>query len=144
MYTFSEVSVPLLVEISKNLREADVEECLAMGYEDPYVAVRTSALQGALSFIIYYNDNPVGVWGLTPDDDKGCSVWLVGTPELTANPVAFYRTACRFRDALLSEYEHLYNHIHVKNRLHLEFLARLGADFYETGHPDFLEFEITK
>ena len=144
MYTMDTTVPDHVVAVADNIRPADLEECLAEGFEDPAVALFWSVEMSDGTCTVLLDDKPVGIWGFSDEHDGSCLVWTVGTEGLVREPLALHKASIAFRDELLEKFDTLRNTVFRNNKVHIAWLRSLGAVFTETPDPDFLEFEITK
>lgn len=144
MYVLEAFELSHLIEVANGLREEDLQECFASGFVDPVEAVMVSVAQSDAVHTVFLSGHPVGIYGLVEDGYGNCQVWLVGTPYLLDEPLAFHKASVAVRDSLLSEYSSIYNKIYSGNSGHIKWLTALGASVYPTDDPQFHYFEIER
>lgn len=125
------------------LREEDVLEADA---EDKFVdeALIDSIESSDVVYTIFLEGEPVGFFGFLGTEDEAALIWMVGTEDLTLHPLSFCKTSAEVIEDLLDVYPMLYNKVHEGNKLHIKWLERMGAEFFPSDVPGFINFEIKR
>lgn len=123
-----------LAHIASHLRDQDLAELAAAGWDDPAVAIRESVKRSQWTQVGLVDGEPVCVFGcavygslLTPVGTP----WLLGTDGLVAHRRVLHRWARRYIAAMLAEYPRLVNAVHAENTVSVRWLKALGF----TVHP---------
>lgn len=136
------------VELAPRLRFHDLQEIEAASGRSPLDVLREGGEQSSPSCsIISQQGFVVGMFGVGPG---GC-VWLLGTDELTRDPLRrqFLRECRTYLRALHQTFPLLHNVIDERNAVHIRWLKWLGFTFIRRfphgpkGLP-FLEFARLK
>lgn len=128
--------------VACNMREEDVAESEANGFEDPFAGLLWSVELSDNVATVVLEGHPVGIFGWSDLGEGVCELWLAGTDDLTRYPVSFHKIAKAFIEELLAEYDCVTNEVFIENHVHLEWLSRLGATFEACPDEPFLTFEI--
>lgn len=117
--------------ISKNLRQADRDECDAMLATPPELVLPQAVEAGRRVWTFHSNDGlPVGVFGIdpTPIAEVGI-VWMVSTPKVNDHKREFLTESKPYVLALNEEYPIITNMVDARNTLHHRWLKWLGFAF---------------
>ena len=122
--------------LKHNMRKQDVEEIWLSHHYTPEQAMDFTIQKTIFSLTVRIQDRPVvmfGVNGETVLGDKGV-VWMLATPEIDKIKLRFMRHSRQYIDMMMEFYPYLYNFVHVKNRVSIAWLRKLGAKF-DTAKP---------
>lgn len=127
------------------MRQADIDEANHGNFEDHCEALLWTAENSHEVIAVYADDgSTIGLWGYRPDGFGGAQVWAVGTDRFVESPKAMLKTGKAMRDALFEHFDIIYNSVFVGNTVHIDWLKRLGAEFFPSDDPHFVYFEIRK
>lgn len=118
--------------ITPHLRREDLQEVRAVSTEPVVEVIRRSVLLSDQAFLATNGqDQPICLWGVGEVASNGPAgrlgvIWLVGTPLVQRNKVAFLRASRRFVDKTVKEYDALANWVDGRNELHIQWLEWLG------------------
>lgn len=118
--------------VASNMREADVEECTAQGW-DAHSGLLLSVHCSQVAYTLVDKDGkPAAILGVAKGiySDSG-AIWLLGTDAIEKNPTAFLRWSKPVLTRLFEEtgYGFLYNYTHCNNEVHHRWLKWLGFSF---------------
>lgn len=125
-------------DISRRLRRSDQEEIRAIADISPLEAVAASAATSAETLVMDLGGKVICIGGVTPVDaaiGTGAYVWQLGSPEIDANMVAFYRESRTLRDRWLRQYGLLQNWVYAGNTVSIRYLRRLGYSLADMPMP---------
>lgn len=114
--------------IADNMRPEDAEEVMAMNHYTPFEAMSLSVKNSAFAVVVVIDDIPVTMLGLV----IGSAVTGMGSPWLLSARQAlnhrrkFIELAPDIVDEMLQICPKLVNYVHVKNRLSIRWLKRIG------------------
>lgn len=136
-------------EISKNMRQSDIDEVWASNHLTPIEALERSYKESVICLTIVLYGKPIGMFGVCPFTliGKGGRVWLLGTTDLCLVSKKLLRYSKKFIDIMLSYYPYLTNYVSVKNKLSIRWLKFCGARFsdpapYGVEKELFCKFEL--
>lgn len=134
--------------LSKNLRDRDVEECLAHGVT-PLQALSLGLTHSRSVYtLISPEGEPCGMLGVGDSPLPGLgAIWMLGSKDLERFPMTLVRQSKIVLDKLFNEtpYDGLYNYVYANNTLHVQWLKWLGFSLLRTiqlppFQRDFIEF----
>jgi hypothetical protein len=129
--------------VAMDLRPQDeVEVRLCTGKSPVEVVVESVACSEA-SFLGYYGEDPVFVFGLTRLSDEVGAPWMLGTPQVEKATKRWLPKAQAIVEWMHNRYPVLTNIVHKKNTKSIRWLKWMGFQFLDTpvpGHPDFIQF----
>jgi hypothetical protein len=117
--------------ISKNLRQADRDECDATLATLPELILPQAVAPGRDVWTFHLNDGtPVGVFGVdrTPDPMVGI-VWMLSTDEIKNHKREFLVESKPYVLALNDDFPIITNMVDARNTLHHRWLKWLGFSF---------------
>lgn len=134
--------------LSQNLRERDVEECLAQGRTPLHALTFGFQHSRSLYTLVSPEGVPFGMLGVGDSPYPGLgAIWMLGSKDLERFPMTLVRQSRPVLDRLFLEtpYDGFYNHVYAKNTLHIEWLKWLGFSLLRTVQlppfqRDFIEF----
>ncbi len=143
------------IDIAKRMRAADMAEVAASSGLDPIAAVLTSLDMSTEAWLLYFDGQPVCIWGVAPlqqDSFLGRRVgvaWLLTTPLVEKHPHAFWRTCRQVLPELLQRWDELINAIDVRHEKALRWAERLGFQLADPApfgveQRDFCTFRVRK
>ena len=147
MKQYRTATVADALEVAKNLRLEDLNEIEALGHNRLGVVFSVALSDVAISF---FNDKGeiAGIAGIAPDTREGVGIiWMLCTPAIQAQPIAFVKHAHAFLRDQQSNYRLLWNLADARNHLHHKLLRMLGFKALRTipAGPNNLPFlEIVK
>lgn len=117
--------------VAANIRKADADELLALGFASPMHGV-TESLRVSLHALCGLHDGvPLAVFGYAGDlIGMGCVPWLISTREVDRHPVAFARASRRIV-GLMGELGHLENLVDARHTVCVRWLKWLGFTVHE-------------
>lgn len=117
-------------ELSKNLREEDLEEIKANSNVSAYHALTGGVKYSHLPLAIMNDENkPIMIMGVVPQGKQLGLIWLLSSPEINVMPITFLRNCKGVLKLFLQSYPVLYNYIDARNTLHINWLKWLGFNF---------------
>ena len=130
--------------LSQRLREADLREIEATGWDDPYLAL-SSPLEDSLVLVGVDEDDVAQlIFGVGPGPVEGLGiVWLMASTDIKKHWVQLLRETRLWVQRLGAGYSALANMVHADNKLHIRWLKWSGFIFLRevsyNGHK-FYEF----
>lgn len=127
-------------------RPEDHEEIEAV-HGIPFKDISLTALKGTRALVHQETGELLGLGGYEFDfsGSDEVLVWLVMTDFLQRHKMEFLRYSLKRRDELLKDKKVIFNMTLKKNKLHIDWLRWLGAEFEEVpGQPEFILFAIRK
>ena len=119
--------------LAPKLRQADREEIRAATGEAPgEVLERGFYCSDPCYSIVDGCDEPLALFGVVPKDGGAGIVWLLGSDELLAYPVAFSRLSRSWIDRLHERYSVLWNRVDARNQVHVRWLQWCGFTIHRT------------
>jgi len=121
----------LIEAIAADMRQADVEEVWASNRHTPMQAMIKGAELSDYSLIVMVDDEPCVMIGLVVHDIlTGTGVpWLLGTEKALKHKRNFLIQVPAIIDEMLSICPRLFNYVHVKNKVSINWLRRIGFSF---------------
>lgn len=115
--------------IAPYLRLNDKRECLIMGL-DPLEALREPlAIDGAETYTIRFDDDPIAMCGTVPFSETEARVWMLGTGGINNNFRPFLRGCKEVIRILQSRYELIENYVPVDHHDTIMWLSWCGFTF---------------
>lgn len=116
--------------IVAGMRQADVDECHALGVDSIPNALQDGLIFSSECWTITWNGKPVALFGVRPlNDDPTLKVgvpWMVGTNEVTKHQRAVISLAPRYIARMLRAYPRLTNRVHAENTRAIRWLRHVG------------------
>jgi hypothetical protein len=121
--------------IKDNLREIDIFECWAASHSTGEEALNYGLESGLLCNTIFYNDDPIAMYGVTPVESDGeyGVVWLLGTNETNRATTILVKEGHSWVDEMLGIRPILFNFVSVKNKRSIKWLKYLGFKFKDAA-----------
>jgi hypothetical protein len=119
-------------QLVPKLRAEDFAELTACSTRPPVELLREGAVQSVPSCsILNTQGEVVGMFGVVPVAPRCGQVWLLGSDELTKNPLRrqFIRESRMYLNALHQQYPLLFNVISETNTIHIRWLKWLHFTF---------------
>ena len=141
-----------LLYVAMHMREADRVEIAAMSGHTPYKALLESF---KMSDHVVTMDSPTGapvlVFGVGQRDllsDIG-TIWMLGTNEVVNNAKVVMTYTPKVLEIMLEQYRLLENYVHVKNKVSVRWLKRLGFEMdtpfeHPVSGEKFMHFQMTR
>lgn len=120
-----------LVDISEELRVADLEEIRANTGEDPATALVASVMVSDHAWVILDGDDPIAAFGCGPTTEPGQGfVWMLGTDRMDqpANAMGILRLSRTYKNIMHRTYPLLFNWIDARNEKSLRWLEWCGYE----------------
>lgn len=122
---------PLARDISylaRHLRQADVDEVRASGYDDTLEAITYSVRSSTHCAMVAINGTPVAVVGLVPINLVAgvAAPWMLGTDAVTRERRALMTYTKPYIRTMLKAYPHLVNYVHAPNTVAVNWLRHIG------------------
>lgn len=114
--------------VAKHMRQADILEVKSSHGYAPHVALSKAVEKSDRCRVVIYNGTPVAIFGLC----KGAVIsgvgvpWFLGTDEVLKLGKSLTKYGKIVVNEMLSECSLLVNYVHVKNRLSVGWLRRMG------------------
>jgi hypothetical protein len=116
-------------ELAPYLRLNDKRECLIMGLE-PLEALREPlAIDGAFTYTIRFDENPIAMCGTVPVTDDTARVWMLGTGGINNNFRPFLRGCKEVIRILQGNYDMVENFVPVDHTDTIMWLSWCGFTF---------------
>lgn len=128
------------------LRQADIEEVTAIG-SDPLTSLCEGFIFSQECYTCFYDEKPIGMFGLGYLADNTGSIWFLGTDETLKHPKEWIKNGRQYVNHFLENYPVLTNMVSVNNTAHIQWLKHLGAIFsapYEVNSNLFKDFYFIK
>ena len=126
--------------VAANMRQEDVAEVLAGEGRGPKEALLFAFMAGKPCMTICNSkDEPIAMWGVTPDAGKVGRVWMLGTDELVGDRrirVRFLREVKAYLKELFKTYAVLWNCVDARNTVHIRWIQWMGFTFV-AKHPNY-------
>jgi hypothetical protein len=131
--------------LASNLRVADRAEVKALG-SYPFLALAQGfALSEPPLSIVTDQDEPIGMFGVVPLENRAGSIWLLGSDTLVTEAKTEFLRCCRgWVDHFQQDYELLTNVCDPRNSVHIRWLGWCGFRFTEEhiiNDHTFIQFE---
>jgi hypothetical protein len=118
--------------IASCMRPADVAECEAHGFVDPWDALQYSVrVSPGECWTATVNGEPAALFGVADSVAPMGFPWLLGTPRTEAAASHFVRLAHQFLPRWLDRWPVLMNYVDARNLASVRWLERIGF----TVHP---------
>lgn len=129
MFELRGCTVEDAISISSRLREEDLEELRACGYEDAQEALLASIALPGLSLVDCKDGVPEMIGGITDDG----VIWCMTTRDyITNHRKRFHKVTT----GIMKEHQGvLWNYVYSKNEVHVEWLKRVGFTIKEPAVP---------
>lgn len=138
-YTRKTVASDIQV-VAANMRKEDKAEVLAAEGIPPEHALLFCFMAGKPCMTICNaSDEPIAMWGVTPDAGKVGRVWMLGTDELVQNHrirIRFLREVKAYLRQLFTTYAVLWNCVDARNTVHIRWIRWMGFTFV-AEHPNY-------
>lgn len=117
-----------LVDFYTNARGADLEEVQeATGI--PFSYQPLSSLENLQVVVDGVTGEVLGIGGI-----QDHCIWLLMTYAVEDRKIEFLRFSKRYLRELLNTHVYLYNRVYMKNKLHMDWLNWLGAEWLDTDN----------
>ena len=117
-------------QLSKNLRQEDIDEIKANANVTPYFALSTGVKYSHLPLTIMSDENkPIMIMGVIPHGKNLGMIWLLSSPDIKLISIPFLRNCKGVLNLYLKSFPILYNYIDARNTVHLNWLKWLGFSF---------------
>ena len=128
-----------IIGVAKHLRRADSLEMEAVGFGD-WKASDVLLAACSASESVYTARDPEGSPVLLIGYGESGDLWMMGTDDIRQHGLGVTKLAQAVVAEGLEAHEELHNHVHAKNRAHVRFLTRLGAEVGEDNGRGFIPF----
>jgi len=121
-------TVPMMEEIAKNMRQADIDEAWVSHHQTPLQALLESWKISSYSVIITVDDEPCVMIGLVIRDIlSGNGVpWMLGTNTALKHKKNFFTEVPNVIKEMLTHCSKLHNYVHCKNKVSIKWLKWIG------------------
>jgi len=118
----------LVEAIAADMRQADIDEVWASNHYTPAEAMLSSWKASDRSMIVTVNNEPCVMIGLVIRDilSGGGIPWLLGTENALKYKRYFLTQVPDVIDEMLTICPRLYNYVHAKNKISVNWLKRIG------------------
>lgn len=122
-------------ELSKKLRESDIEEIWASGHLKPYEALKVGLEDSVICLSVVWEEEVYAMFGVNPISLVGNYgvVWLLASEDLKKIRLRFLRHSKKFIEFMLLYYPTLINYVDDRNEDSIEWLRFCGAGI---GEPE--------
>jgi hypothetical protein len=147
--TVIESNIRHVSPVARQMRQADLMEIQAVGTSSPYQALWNGYHYSQPNgYTLMFDDKPVAMFGVGPKEDGDNRVgviWLLGTDDITENPIHFLRISRKFLPTLMEPYDMVCNIVDARNKVHIKWMKWLGFKFirkikFGPENRDFWEF----
>ncbi len=127
-----DIAPPTVADIDElvvNMRDQDVEELRAVGYDDPRVAVERSIAASKLCWTARVGGKLACIFGLSQIGTVLAPVgapWMLGTPLVPQHKRSLARLTPRYIAQMLKAAPDLLNLVHARNTVAVQWLKRMG------------------
>lgn len=117
--------------LAENLRELDRDEIMAVSEGSVLEALIESVEISEHTWIMDASGVPLGIFGVTPFDERQAIIWMMATDEINDHSIKFLRNS----HAIIKQFFEmtgasvLWNYTYAENTLHHAWLEWLGAEF---------------
>lgn len=135
-----------VVFVAENLREADRREIEAHGHTSTLPPLLEGyRLSHPCQTMVGRDGQPFGLFGAIPDPSEPirAAVWMMATPQLEQEALAFARGSLRIVNEWNRQYPLLFNFVDSRNEVHIKWLKWLGFVFIRAikiNNTPFYEF----
>lgn len=121
------------ISLAGRLRPTDMREVWASHHLTPYEALHFSRHISKQTFAGCIDGNLIAMFGyaVDPADPKAANIWLLGSAEISTRRRDLLSLTRLFVEALLCEFEVLYNYVDERNFPSIAWLAHCGAKIAE-------------
>lgn len=127
MLTIRPAEVADIAVIQDDLREDDLRELKAVGFETPRQALLVGAMHSVPFLAVTYGDTVLALGGLTETGEElARHCWLLSTPGIEDHWVPFARMSRPLIEAMNREHPVLTNKVGEWNTLHRRWLRWCG------------------
>lgn len=120
------------LKLFNNMRKADYDEMLLMGYND--VSYITDSINTSAECFAAYTDEGVllGIGGIAdaPDFGLGKPIWFIATKDINHNRKQLVHYGMAVIKACLKTYGKVYNYISIDNLQAIRYIRKAGAKIY--------------
>lgn len=120
-------------ELAANMRNQDIDECLAAGLDDLRATVADGVRRSTMCWTARADGKLLAIFGCAPMGSLLSGVgtpWLLGTPELPRRRRILTAYARPYIDRMLSSFPHLVNVVHARNTVSSSWLRRMGFSLH--------------
>lgn len=118
--------------LALHLRQQDLAELKASGWEDPRQALEASVNHSKWTLTAHVDKVPVAVFGCAEHGSLLAPVgvpWMLGTEGVRRHQRVLQRWARLYIAGMLEQYPRLLNAVHAENTVAIAWLRRLGFAF---------------
>lgn len=127
MYHIKATTLEHCVDVSLNMREADVREVFASSGTNPLTTLlRARRLSQEHCYTVFLEDTPVGIFGVSRLNENIGVPWLLGTDELTSDKIEFYKKSKELLSTFMDDFKVLINYVDQRNTKSIKWLQALG------------------
>lgn len=130
--------------IADDLRLHDLRECLIHELQPLEALTEPFATEGAETYTVMLDKQPIAMCGTVPNGNNGASVWLLGTHGITNNFRPFLRGCSETIELLQDGYEYIENYVPVDHHATIMWLSWCGFSFdkvlYEVNGHTMMRF----
>lgn len=131
-----EEAASLLVTLSEDLRQSDLDEITATSALPPAEALVASCLVSTLGWVMRRNGVPICAFGCAPTGVPGAGhVWMLGSPKMDQSAVTILRLTRPYLDQMHRIFPFLWNYIDARNDRSMRWLEWAGFRLLE-AHPE--------
>lgn len=129
-----------LLDFLQNVRPLDIQEAELEGIK--FTDLPLSEFDNCQS-LVDEDDNVFVIGGVVADMDGYGMVWMLCTTRVEQHKIAFLRYTKKLLKSTLGYYTRIGNKAWVENKLHIDWLTWMGADWCEkTDDPRFRYFSF--
>lgn len=152
MLTLVEFITPTVSDIryiADNLRQSDLDEITASHGMDARDGIELSVELSDFCDVMVVDGLPICIFGLVITPAGEGIPWMLGTNEIKNHKKVFWEASKKTIKLMISVCNSLYNMVHAKNTISIEWLKKLG---FEISPPEphgvygelFCRFEMRK
>jgi hypothetical protein len=118
-----------VLQLYRNMRQADIDEVKASGGESVLVAIADSVAVSSLCWAVDIDDSLCCMFGCAPIGgllSRSAAPWMLATDVLDKHPLALMKTCRGYLSHMYSTYPHLLNYVDARNVKSVRWLRRIG------------------
>lgn len=117
--------------LSLNLRSADKDEIYAStGKRLYHHTLLESWKESKVCYTWLLDGEPIFIFGAV-DNVNGGVVWAMGSDKMIGERKYFLENAPKFIEEFLNEYGNIFNYVYIENKVHINWLRRVGFVFHD-------------
>ena len=115
--------------VAQDMRKADKAEIMAAASLGPEEALRGGYEASEPCYAVVLDEKPIALFGVAPVDSDIGVIWLLGTDDITKNPVTFMKRSKKILPLLIHPYKMVCNVVDKNNTVHVNWISKMGFSF---------------